>query len=145
MYQAPISRFNSQSTSRTLVGSENGIVSPIMKPVPINNDAESLQSPIIQTSDNRQWIDLDILSPKLLKEVRKQYDPSLKDETSSTIAKGKLSSGLWENSRLLERTLYPRYSLLTRWNSRCCQSEGVGETEQARHRHTSTAQYLCRP
>ena len=75
------------------MGSDSGIVSPI---VPFSlQDGNSLQSPIVQTSDSKQWIDLDYMSPKLLKELRRQYDPSLKDEPSGPLAKGAAKVKAW--------------------------------------------------
>lgn len=52
-------------------------------------------SPIVQTSDNKQWIDLDYLSPKLIHELRRQYDPSLKDEPNGTFAKHAAKIKAW--------------------------------------------------
>ena len=89
MEQTSISRSGSQSTNSTLIGTDNSIVSPVMNASALADNC-SMQSPIIQTLDNRQWIDLDILSPKLLKEVRRQYGSSLKEESTGAIAKGKL-------------------------------------------------------
>ena len=89
MDQLAISRTNSQSTNRTLIGSDNGIFSP----APLEDEGYS-KGPLVQTSDNKQWIDLDYLSPKLARELRRQYDPSIKDEPSSTLAKGAYTSSI---------------------------------------------------
>lgn len=90
MEQPTVSRFNSQSTSRTLVGSDNGIVSPILSPLEGGG-----QLPIVQTPDSKQWIDLEYLSPKIVKELRRQYDPSLKDEPSRPLAKSAAKVKAW--------------------------------------------------
>ena len=89
MEQPTVSRFNSQSTSRTLVGDDVGLVSP----VPFEADASHL--PIVQTSDSKHWIDLDYLSPKILRELRRQYDPSIKDESTGSLAKGAAKVKAW--------------------------------------------------
>jgi hypothetical protein len=91
MEQPTVSRFNSQSTSRTLVGDENGLVSPVFSPF----EADAGHLPIVQTSDSKQWIDLDYLSPKILKELRRQYDPSIKDESAGSLAKGAAKVKAW--------------------------------------------------
>ena len=90
-----IRRFNSQSTGRTtLVGSDHGLVSPVSPLAAI--DRKLAQSPIIHTSlDNKQWVDLDYLPPKLLRELRRQYDPSEKDESLHPIAKGTSRVKAW--------------------------------------------------
>ena len=93
MEQPSISRFNSQSTSRTLVGDDRGLVSPILSPY------EGIgQLPIVQTSDNKQWIDLGNLPPKILKELKRQYGPSFKDESAGTLAKGAARVKTWMRS-----------------------------------------------
>ncbi|KAK3720160.1 hypothetical protein LTR37_003984 [Vermiconidia calcicola] len=53
------------------------------------------QIPIVQTPDSKQWVDLDILSPKILNELRRQYDPSLKDEPTGTLAKSAAKVKAW--------------------------------------------------
>ena len=90
MEQASISRFNSQSTNRTLIGSDDGQVSPLF--ASFATEPGSTLSPIVHTSDNKQWIDLDVLSPRLVKELRRQYDPSIKDEPIGPLEKGQLKS-----------------------------------------------------
>ena len=94
MEPPPISRFNSQSTSETFMGNDNGLVSPLLSPVPLH-DGSGAQTPIVQTQDSRQWIDLDYLSPKLLRELRRQYDPSIADEPSGPLAKGAARIKAW--------------------------------------------------
>lgn len=86
MEQAPISRFNSQSTNRTLIEIEDYPVSPLF--ASFNADTGTVATPIVHTPDNKQWIDLDVLSPKLVKELRRQYDPSIKNEPTGTLEKG---------------------------------------------------------
>ena len=87
MEQPTISRFNSQSTSKTLVGSENGISSPVFPSI----DAKAGQLRIVQTPDSKQWIDLEYLSPKVLKDLRRHYDP----ESSGTLAKSAARVKAW--------------------------------------------------
>ncbi|KAK3711709.1 hypothetical protein LTR37_009486 [Vermiconidia calcicola] len=53
------------------------------------------QIPIVQTPDSKQWVDLDILSPKVLNELRRQYDPSLKSEPTGTLAKSAAKVKAW--------------------------------------------------
>lgn len=92
MEQASVSRFNSQSTGRTLVGDgagDAGFASPVLSPL----DAALL--PIVHTPDCKQWIDLEYLSPKILRELRRQYDPSLKDEPTGALAKGAAKVKAW--------------------------------------------------
>jgi hypothetical protein len=96
MEQPTVSRFNSQSTSRTLIGSDNGFVSPILSPLDGGG-----QLPIVQTPDSRQWIDLDYLSPKIVKELRRQYDPSIKDEPNGPLARGAAKVKAWARSSKL--------------------------------------------
>ena len=91
MEQPTVSRFNSQSTSRTLVGDDNGLVSPMFSPL----EADAGRLPIVQTPDSKQWVDLDYLSPKILKELRRQYDPSIKDESTGSLAKGAAKVKAW--------------------------------------------------
>ena len=81
----PLSRTTSHSTSgRTLVGSDNGAYSPWDK----------MSSPIIQTPDQKQWIDLELLNPKFLKGLS-QYAPSAKDEPNSKLGKGAAKIKAW--------------------------------------------------
>jgi hypothetical protein len=90
MEQPSISRFSSQSTSRTLVGSDNGLVSPTL-----SSPEGSGQLQIVQTSDNKQWVDLGYLPPKILKELRREYDPNFRDEPTGTLAKGAARVKTW--------------------------------------------------
>lgn len=83
MEQPTISRFDSQSTTRTLVGISDGYT-----PTSWRKPESDEKSPFVQTLDSKQWIDLEYLSPKIQKELRRQYDPSIKDESGSTLAKG---------------------------------------------------------
>lgn len=90
-----VSRFNSQSTGNTtLIGSDNGIVSPV-SPFPAL-DQKIISTPYAHTgSTNKQWIDLDLISPKLLRELRRQYDPSPPDGPSHPLAKGAAKVKAW--------------------------------------------------
>ncbi|KAK4545580.1 hypothetical protein LTR36_002930 [Oleoguttula mirabilis] len=85
-----ISRSSSQSTGNTtLIGSDDGLASPV-SPFP------DTLSPYVRTeAHTKQWIDLDLISPKLLRELRRQYDPSPRDEPSHALAKGAAKIKAW--------------------------------------------------
>ncbi|KAI7563824.1 hypothetical protein KC317_g7466 [Hortaea werneckii] len=54
------------------------------------------QSPVIQTlHDNKQWVDLDYLSPKLIRELCRQYGPPPEQDSTSTISKGAAKVRAW--------------------------------------------------
>lgn len=54
------------------------------------------QSPVIQTlHDNKQWVDLDYLSPKLIRELCRQYEPPPEQDSASTISKGAAKVRAW--------------------------------------------------
>ncbi|OTA22019.1 hypothetical protein BTJ68_14640 [Hortaea werneckii EXF-2000] len=68
-------------------GKESAISSPV-SPLPVR-DIMPGQSPVIQTlHDNKQWVDLDYLSPKLIRELCRQYGPPPEQDSTSTISKG---------------------------------------------------------
>lgn len=85
-----VSRFNSQSTSRTFVGSDSGLASPTSQSYDGGGPLE-----IVQTPDNKKWIDLGELPPKILKELKRQYGPSIKDEPAGALAKGAAKVKTW--------------------------------------------------
>ncbi|KAK5123344.1 hypothetical protein LTR85_002775 [Meristemomyces frigidus] len=90
-----IYRFNSYSTGRsTLIGSDNGLGSPV-SPLPNIDQKFALGFPIQTGSHNKQWIDLDLISPKLLRELRRQYESSAQDEPSHPLAKGAAKVKAW--------------------------------------------------
>lgn len=85
MQPTSLSRAPSHATSaKTLVGSDNGAFSPW----------DGTSSPIMQTPDQRQWIDLELLNPKFLKGLS-QYAPSVKDEPNSKLGKGAAKIKAW--------------------------------------------------
>ena len=87
MMESPsISRFNSRSSNRTFDASEKGPVSPAISP--LGSVDGLVRGPIVQTGDNRQWIDLNTLSPKFMEELRRQYEPTTKYEPSGPLGKG---------------------------------------------------------
>ncbi|RMY77422.1 hypothetical protein D0863_01324 [Hortaea werneckii] len=54
------------------------------------------QSPVIQTlHDNKQWVDLDYLSPKLIRELCRQYGPPPEQDSTSQISKGAAKVRAW--------------------------------------------------
>lgn len=86
MQSTPLSRTNSPAASgRTLIGSDNGAYSPW---------EGGISSPIIQTPDQKQWIDLELLNPRFLKGLS-QYAPSVKDESDSKLGKGAAKLKAW--------------------------------------------------
>ncbi|RMZ12564.1 hypothetical protein D0862_02612 [Hortaea werneckii] len=75
-------------------GKNSAISSPV-SPLPVR-DLMSGQSPVIQTlHDNKQWVDLDYLSPKLIRELCRQYDPPPESDSASTISKGAAKVRAW--------------------------------------------------
>lgn len=92
-----MTRFNSSSTSKTLVGSEDGLVSPIASPLGTLDRKLLAANPIVQTADSKEWLDLDSVSPKLLRELRRQYDPSFCEE-KGPLAKGAARIKAWSRS-----------------------------------------------
>ncbi|RMX88895.1 hypothetical protein D0869_01289 [Hortaea werneckii] len=75
-------------------GKNSAISSPV-SPLPIK-DLMSGQSPVIQTlHDNKQWVDLDYLSPKLIRELCRQYEPPPEQDSASTISKGAAKVRAW--------------------------------------------------
>ena len=67
-----------------MVGSDNGALSPW----------DGVSSPIIQTPDQKTWIDLELLNPKFLKGLS-QYAPSIRDEPNSKLGKGAAKIKAW--------------------------------------------------
>ncbi|RMY97122.1 hypothetical protein D0864_04905 [Hortaea werneckii] len=75
-------------------GKESAISSPV-SPLPVR-DIMPRQSPVIQTlHDNKQWVDLDYLSPKLIRELCRQYGPPPEQDSTSTISKGAAKVRAW--------------------------------------------------
>ncbi|RMY22906.1 hypothetical protein D0867_02394, partial [Hortaea werneckii] len=75
-------------------GKNSAISSPV-SPLPIK-DLMPGQSPVIQTlHDNKQWVDLDYLSPKLIRELCRQYGPPPEQDSASTISKGAAKVRAW--------------------------------------------------
>ncbi|GAB1725995.1 hypothetical protein NU195Hw_g5428t1 [Hortaea werneckii] len=75
-------------------GKESAISSPV-SPLPVR-DIMPGQSPVIQTlHDNKQWVDLDYLSPKLIRELCRQYGPPPEPDSTSTISKGAAKVRAW--------------------------------------------------
>ncbi len=87
-----LSRINSWSTNRTLIGSDNGRDSLLTYS---SIEGTAGQAPFVQTFDNRQWVDLDILSPKAVKDLRRQYNISPGDDTPGTLARGAAKLKAW--------------------------------------------------
>ena len=85
-------RFSAQSTGGTTpVGSDHG-----MNPSPAEGGRKLPATALMQTGpDNKQWIDLEFVSAKMLQELRRQYDPSLKDESRHPLAKGAAKFKAW--------------------------------------------------
>ncbi|KAI7222368.1 6-phosphogluconate dehydrogenase C-terminal domain-like protein [Hortaea werneckii] len=78
----------------TGAGKNSAISSPV-SPLPIK-DITPGQSPVIQTlRDNKQWVDLDYLSPKLIRELCRQYGPPPEQDSASTISKGAAKVRAW--------------------------------------------------
>lgn len=92
-----MARFNSSSTSKTLVGSEDGLVSPLASPLGTLDRKLLAANPIVQTADSKEWLDLDSVSPKLLRELRRQYDPSCCEE-KGPLAKSAARIKAWSRS-----------------------------------------------
>lgn len=79
------SRSNSTATSnKTLIGSDSGG----------HNPWDGVASPIIQTPDQRQWIDLELLNPKFLKGLS-QYAESDKDGPNSRFGRSAAKIKAW--------------------------------------------------
>ncbi|RMY82178.1 hypothetical protein D0862_12102 [Hortaea werneckii] len=75
-------------------GKESAVSSPV-SPLPVR-DIMPGQSPVIQTlHDNKQWVDLDYLSPKLIRELCRQYGPPPEQDSTSTISKGAAKVRAW--------------------------------------------------
>ncbi|KAI7171818.1 hypothetical protein KC316_g10981, partial [Hortaea werneckii] len=80
--------------SDTGSGKDSAISSPV-SPLPVR-DLMPGQSPVIQTlHDNKQWVDLDYLSPKLIRELCRQYGPPPEQDSASTISKGAAKVRAW--------------------------------------------------
>ncbi|KAI7159319.1 6-phosphogluconate dehydrogenase C-terminal domain-like protein [Hortaea werneckii] len=80
--------------SDTGSGKDSVIFSPV-SPLPLR-DLIPGQSPVIQTlHDNKQWVDLDYLSPKLIRELCRQYGPPPEQDSASTISKGAAKVRAW--------------------------------------------------
>ena len=92
--QPSISRFNSQSTGTTTLVGDN-LVPPLASPYPFL-DHKHEYSPLVLTGpDNKRWVDLEEVSPKLLKELRRQYALSPNLESSKPLAKGAAKVKAW--------------------------------------------------
>ncbi|KAI7339953.1 6-phosphogluconate dehydrogenase C-terminal domain-like protein [Hortaea werneckii] len=75
-------------------GKDSAISSPV-SPLPVR-DLVPGQSAVIQTlHDNKQWVDLDYLSPKLIRELCRQYGPPPEQDSTSTISKGAAKVRAW--------------------------------------------------
>ncbi|KAI7188634.1 hypothetical protein KC363_g5343 [Hortaea werneckii] len=75
-------------------GKDSAISSPV-SPLPVR-DLVPGQSPVIQTlHDNKQWVDLDYPSPKLIRELCRQYGPPPEQDSTSTISKGAAKVRAW--------------------------------------------------
>ncbi|KAI7109714.1 hypothetical protein KC365_g625 [Hortaea werneckii] len=78
----------------TRSGKNSAISSPV-SPLPVRVLMPG-QSPVIQTlHDNKQWVDLDYLSPKLIRELCRQYGPPPEQDSASTISKGAAKVRAW--------------------------------------------------
>lgn len=74
---------------------KNGAISSPVSPLPVG-DLIPGQSPVIHTlHDNKQWVDLDYLSPKLIRELCRQYEPPPEQDSTSTISKGAAKVRAW--------------------------------------------------
>jgi hypothetical protein len=104
-----ISRFASQSTLRTLVDKNSSL----------SGSPESGYAPTVQTYDSKTWIDVGSLSPKILKELNRQYSDSAADQRSGTLAKGAAKIKAWARlSKLgidirLRRKISPEHDEVT--------------------------------
>ncbi|EME88309.1 uncharacterized protein MYCFIDRAFT_192510 [Pseudocercospora fijiensis CIRAD86] len=90
----PISTLNSSSTAAVTLVDNDEFMTPVLSPLALIDRKLHAASHIVQTPDRKQWIDLDVLSPKLLRELRKQYDTQLSDQPRS-MAKGAARIKAW--------------------------------------------------
>ncbi|KAF7195595.1 hypothetical protein HII31_03189 [Pseudocercospora fuligena] len=108
----PISRLNSSSTGAITLVDNDEFMSPVLSPLALIDSKLHAGSHIVQTLDQKQWIDLDALSPKLLRELRKQYDTQLADQPRS-IAKGTARIKAWTRQTKIGFDLRLRRKLST--------------------------------
>lgn len=91
---AQVRRYSTRSSAST-IGSDDTLVSPVSLS---GARPESLVGPeplILTGPNNKQWIDLDIISPKLLEELRRRNALPSSDEGPRAISKGAAKIKAW--------------------------------------------------
>lgn len=92
---AQVRRYSSRSSATSTIGSDDTLVSPLSASNPRAESVVGSEPLILTGPNNKQWIDLDIISPKLLQELRRRNAFPSTEDSPKTISKGAAKIKAW--------------------------------------------------
>lgn len=88
-------RYSSRSSNAASISSEDTLVSPLSIPGTRSDYIAGASPLILAGPDNKKWVDLDLIPPKLLQELRSQRVLSSTNHPTKTLVKGPSKLKAW--------------------------------------------------